>query len=245
MAAISWLLEPDQPFPLTQSALAEPNGLLAASPELTIPRLLTAYRLGIFPWYEEGQPVLWWSPDPRSVLFTDQMKQSRSLKKVLRSDRFQISFNRAFPEVIRACAETRPDSLGTWISPDMMQAYDTLHQLGHAHSVECWESGELVGGLYGINLGSMFFGESMFFRATDASKVALAHLCRFLQKHHCPLIDCQVHNGHLASLGALELPRREFESHLRRLVHGPDIMVPGSRWLPPWNGDSTNQNSRV
>jgi len=239
MAEITWLLDPEEPFPQTDQALHDPEGLLAASPTLTIERLLAAYPKGIFPWYEEGQPVLWWSPDPRSVLFTDSVRITRSLSRVLKRDIYQVSLNRAFSQVIRACAGSRKDSTGTWISPEMMSAYQTLHEAGIAHSVETWRDGNLVGGLYGICLGKIFFGESMFHHATDASKVALAHLARLMSQRGCPLIDCQVHNDHLASLGAVEIPRAQFEQYLQEQIPHTHFLSGSDNWLPGWDVSET------
>jgi leucyl/phenylalanyl-tRNA---protein transferase len=196
---------------------AEPEGLLAVGGDLSPSRLLLAYSMGIFPWFSEEEPILWWSPDPRCVLDPSELNISRSLTKVLRQDRFRTSFNEAFPAVVAACADSRrKQAVGTWITDAMQQAYDRLHRLGFAHSVECWQWDELVGGLYGVCLGNCFFGESMFHRVTDASKVALAALVRRMQEKGWNLIDCQVPNAHLISLGAREIPRREFLLRLRQ-----------------------------
>ncbi len=196
--------------------LAEPEGVLAVGGDLSPSRLLLAYSMGIFPWFSDDEPILWWSPDPRCVLTPDALKISRSLAKTLRQGRYRISFNEAFTRVVTACAEIRrKHEEGTWITGEMVQAYDRLHQLGFAHSVECWQGEELVGGLYGVCLGRCFFGESMFHRATDASKVALVALVRKMEEKGGALIDCQVPNPHLASLGAKEIPRSEFLRHLR------------------------------
>ncbi|OHB32511.1 MAG: leucyl/phenylalanyl-tRNA--protein transferase [Desulfuromonadaceae bacterium GWC2_58_13] len=195
---------------------AEPEGLLAVGGDLSPSRLLLAYSMGIFPWFSEEEPILWWSPDPRCVLAPAELKISRSLAKTLRQDRFRVGFNEAFPAVVAACADSRRgQGAGTWITGNMQQAYDRLHRLGFAHSVECWQGDELVGGLYGVCLGRCFFGESMFHRATDASKVALVALARRMEEKGWPLIDCQLPNPHLVSLGAKEIPRREFLRHLR------------------------------
>jgi leucyl/phenylalanyl-tRNA--protein transferase len=203
-------------FPPTRLALRDPNGLLAVGGDLAPGRLLAAYRHGIFPWYSDDQPILWWTPDPRAVLFPDELKVSRSLRKTLRQGRFEVSLDRGFGEVMRACAEPRSDGLGTWITDDMVEAYARLHSLGHAHSVECWSGGELVGGLYGVAIGRVFFGESMFSRRTDASKVAFVHLVAQLRAWGFGVIDCQVGSKHLASLGAREVRRSEFEALLDR-----------------------------
>ncbi len=202
-------------FPPTSEALDYPCGLLAVGGDLSADRLVHAYRKGIFPWYEEPQPVLWWTPDPRSVLFPDALYVSRSLRRTLRRNRFRLSLDTRFPQVMARCAELRGDGLGTWIGKSMIAAYCDLHALGHAHSVEVWDlEGELVGGLYGIALGRAFFGESMFSRVTDASKVAFAFLARQLNAWGFALIDCQVYSPHLASLGAEQISRPEFISYL-------------------------------
>ncbi len=206
-------------FPPTSEALDYPSGLLAAGGLLTPQRLLAAYRRGIFPWYEEPQPVLWWTPDPRSVLFPAELHISRSLRKTLRRDRFHLSVDTRFRKVMLACAELRGDGLGTWIGEDMLDAYCELHRLGHAHSVEvCNEAGQLVGGLYGIHIGGVFFGESMFSRESDASKVATVALVDLLQRGGVKLIDCQVENDHLNSLGARNIPRLDFEALLDQTI---------------------------
>lgn len=214
---LAWL-EPGDPFPPVQRALRRPNGLLAAGADLSIERLLDAYRRGVFPWYSAGQPPLWWSPDPRMVLYCDELKVSRSLGKSLRNKGYELRLDHAFAEVLEGCAE-RPE--GTWLGADMKQAYLRLHREGYAHSVETWRGGELVGGLYGVALGRMFFGESMFSRASDASKVALVHLVRLLKAQGFPLVDCQVHTPLLESLGAREIPRAEFLRLLAGLVNYP------------------------
>ncbi|MCO6413299.1 MAG: leucyl/phenylalanyl-tRNA--protein transferase [Thiogranum sp.] len=201
-------------FPDTSLALREPDGLLAIGGDLAPERLLAAYRKGIFPWYGNDQPILWWSPDPRTVLFPGRLKISRSLRKRLRQGRFRVTLDRAFDQVIRACAEPRPGSSGTWITREMSEAYCRLHQRGYAHSVECWHDDRLVGGLYGVALGAVFFGESMFSRETDASKVAFAHLVRQLGAWNFALIDCQVYSPHLATLGAERIPRSDFVRQL-------------------------------
>lgn len=206
--------DPGQAFPDVNLALREPDGLLAVGGDLSSKRILSAYRHGIFPWYSEAQPILWWSPDPRTVLFPDALKVSRSLRKTLNQQRFRVTLDQAFNAVIRACAEPRPDSSGTWITPEMAAAYCELHAKGVAHSVECWRDDRLVGGLYGIAIGRVFFGESMFSRETDASKVAFCHLVRQLRAWNFGLIDCQVYSSHLASLGAGEIPRRRFVAYL-------------------------------
>ncbi|CAG0124920.1 Leucyl/phenylalanyl-tRNA--protein transferase [Rhodocyclaceae bacterium] len=216
------LLHDDTPFPPVEQALRTPNGLLAAGGSLTPARLLDAYRHGIFPWFNPGDPVLWWSPDPRMVLFPEEFKISRSLRKTLRSAVYEVRTDTAFEQVMRACAAPREAQGGTWITENMITAYVRLHWMGVAHSVETWRHGELVGGLYGVSIGRMFYGESMFSRSTDASKVALAHLAAQLQRWGYGMIDCQMHTAHLASLGAREIPRAEFVQRVQELTRGPD-----------------------
>ena len=211
-------LDPDAPeieFPDVELALDEPDGLLAIGGNLSIETLLQAYRKGIFPWYGPGQPVLWWAPEPRLVLFPGNLRVSRSLAKTIRKQHFTLTMDQAFGDVIAACAEPRPAQSGTWITPEMRTAYIDLHSAGHAHSVECWYQGELAGGLYGVAIGNIFFGESMFTRVTDASKVAFSGLVRQLERWEFRMIDCQVHTGHLESLGATDISRRAFTKHLR------------------------------
>jgi leucyl/phenylalanyl-tRNA--protein transferase len=203
-------------FPPPESALLDPPGLLAAGGDLSIQRLVAAYRQGIFPWYEDGQPILWWCPEPRAVLFPERLRISRSLRKRIRSRCYEVSFDRAFEEVIAGCAAPRGDSRGTWITEEMASAYQALHRAGFAHSVEVWSGGQLVGGLYGVAIGRVYFGESMFSRATDASKVGFATLVRHLRAWGYTLIDCQIPNPHLASLGAETVPRSHFLRHLER-----------------------------
>lgn len=192
---------------------ADANGLLAAGGDLTPETLISAYRKGIFPWYEAGGPILWWSPDPRMVLFPDTFHCSRRLARRMRQNIFRVSENEAFIEVMKACADRRE---GTWITPEMMAAYARLFDLGHAGSIEVWDGEKLAGGLYGVRLNRVFFAESMFHRRTDASKIALARLVRLAQQNGWLLIDCQFHTGHLASLGAIEMPRRQFLHLLER-----------------------------
>jgi leucyl/phenylalanyl-tRNA--protein transferase len=215
MTAPYWLnIHDPTDFPDASLALTEPDGLLAIGGDLTVKRLLTAYSKGIFPWYNEDQPILWWSPDPRAVLFPEHLKISRSLRKTLHKHIFRVSFDMAFDRVIQACAAPRPKQSGTWISDEMQQAYQQLHQQGYAHSVECWQDAELVGGLYGVAIGKIFFGESMFSRVTDASKIAFVYLVKHLQAKGFSLIDCQVSSAHLESLGAIDIPRTEFTRYL-------------------------------
>lgn len=215
MSGLNLLARGKPAFPAAERALTEPNGLLAVGGELNTDWLVTAYQHGVFPWFDDDSgPLLWWSPDPRAVLFPDQLKVSRSLAKRMRNAGFQVTLDTGFSQVIEGCAEARARAdeqpAGTWITRNMIDAYVELHQLGLAHSVEVWLEGDLVGGLYGVSLGRMFFGESMFARARDASKVALVSLCDQLLQWDYPLIDCQVSNPHLLSLGAVELPRTEF-----------------------------------
>jgi leucyl/phenylalanyl-tRNA--protein transferase len=228
---IPWLDSGD-PFPEVERALAEPNGLLAAGADLSLPRLLEAYRNGIFPWFGHDQPILWWSPDPRMVLFPAELKVSRSLARTLRNARFEVRADTAFDAVIEGCRQPRRGESGTWITEEMTEAYGTMHRAGFAHSVETWLDGKLVGGLYGVALGRAFFGESMFARVSDASKVALVALARQLQHWDFGLIDCQMNTAHLASMGASEIPRAEFTRRLRELVHYAPVPV-------PWRLEST------
>jgi leucyl/phenylalanyl-tRNA--protein transferase len=223
---IPWL--PDElVFPPLVTARADPNGLIAAGGDLSPERILAAYRRGIFPWYSEGDPILWWSPDPRMVLLPDQMKITRSMAKTLRNADYEVRLDTAFPSVIAACAEvTREGQPGTWISPEMQQAYIELHRIGYGHSVETWINGELAGGLYGIAIGHAFFGESMFAMRRDASKIALAHLCAHLKRRGFGIIDCQMETRHLASLGAKPIPRREFAARLDALCIAGDPAGP-------------------
>ena len=215
---LRWLSSADAPdrFPPASEALAEPNGLLAAGGDLRPERLLAAYRRGIFPWYEEGQPILWWSPDPRAVLRPDGVRVSRSLRRSIIKGGFELRIDSAFAAVVAACAEPRRYTESTWITRDMAAAYVRLHELGWAHSFEAWRDGELVGGLYGVAIGRVFFGESMFARATDASKVALVHLAEHLRARSFELIDCQVASAHVASLGATSISRAAFLALLDR-----------------------------
>ncbi|WFP50526.1 leucyl/phenylalanyl-tRNA--protein transferase [Methylomonas sp. EFPC3] len=209
--------QPEQAFPPLDKALKEPNGLLAFGGCLSPKRIVNAYRHGAFPWFNPGEPILWWSPDPRLVLFPEHLQVSRSLTKTLRKGRFEIRYDTAFKEVIAACAAPRSDSGGTWITEDMCRAYLTLHHLGIAHSCEAWLDGKLAGGLYGLAIGQVFFGESMFHRETDASKVAFVNLVERLSGWGYRLIDCQVRSEHLLSLGAEEIPRQRFAELLEQL----------------------------
>ena len=252
------LLRANISFPPVEQALRSPNGLLAAGGDLSAARLLEAYRHGIFPWFSEGGPILWWSPDPRMVLFPEEFRVSHSLRKTLRGGRYEVRTDSAFEQVMRACAAPRdganrgcdtvresdecgsirqaalpapegsasPSQGGTWIHEEMIAAYCELHRMGYAHSVETWMDGELVGGLYGMSLGRMFYGESMFSCKTDASKIALAHLCAQLERWHFGMIDCQMNTPHLSSLGAREVPRKEFIARLQDLIN----YTPATTW---------------
>ncbi|MDD3353505.1 leucyl/phenylalanyl-tRNA--protein transferase [Zoogloea sp.] len=232
---IPWL--GDTPaFPPTTLALRNPNGLLAAGGALTPDWLLAAYKAGIFPWFNEGEPILWWSPDPRLVVFPDQVRITRSLRKTLRNARYEVRLDSAFAQVIQACAEPRSHGAGTWITEDIQAAYIRMHELGHAHSVETWMDGELVGGLYGMALGRVFYGESMFSRRTDASKIAFAHLTRFLELRNFAVLDCQMTTGHLQSLGGREIPREAFVQMLGTLTREdrPPAPWPENGAQAPW-----------
>lgn len=211
-------LRDDDRFPPVARALDAPNGLLAAGGDLSAERLLEAYRSGIFPWFSPGDPILWWSPDPRMVLFPQEFKLSTSLKKTLKRARFKVTTDQTFEQVVRACAAPRAGENGTWIVEEMITAYCELHRLGHAHSVEVWMENELVGGLYGVAIGKMFYGESMFSKRTDGSKIAFAHMARQLECWGFGMIDCQMYTPHLASLGAREISRAEFISRLQILT---------------------------
>lgn len=226
MLELPWLAPGSEVFPPTRQALTEPNGLLAAGTELSPATLLAAYKKGIFPWYDDTQPVLWWSPSPRAVVVPGQQHTSKSLRKFMRSNQLTIRCDTAFVEVMEACAEPRNYTDETWISDEMIEAYTQLHQQGYAHSVECWQGDALVGGLYGIALGSVFFGESMFSRVSNASKAAFIYLCKQLEAADFGLIDCQVENDHLNSLGAELWSREEFESALGGLVEKPSKFCP-------------------
>ena len=226
---IAWLSS-RTPFPPVATALCEPNGLLAAGADLSPARLVTAYRAGIFPWYSDGQPILWWSPDPRMVLPVAEFRVSRSLRKRVRAGTFETRIDSDFRAVIAACARApRAGQDGTWITPDMVDAYCALHRLGYAHSIESWRDGRLVGGLYGIALGRVFFGESMFAHETDASKVALVALVARLERLAVPMIDCQQETAHLATFGARPIRRARFAAHLAELIHSAD---PPAGWRP-------------
>ena len=223
MKTITWLSPQDAPewFPPLEQALEEPCGLLAAGGDLSPERLMAAYRRGIFPWYSPGQPVLWWSPDPRAVLFPEEFHCTRSLAKTLRNGGFSYSMDRDFAAVIDGCAAPRAASPGTWITSDMRAAYLELHRLEHAHSIEIVRGGALVGGLYGVRLGGVFFGESMFSRERDASKAALAHLVAVCRRNSLAVIDCQLPSRHLTTLGSRTIPRSQFQALLREHARMP------------------------
>ncbi len=234
---IRWI-DPSAPadeFPDPRHALTEPNGLLAIGGDLSVERLLAAYRRGIFPWFSDGQPILWWTPNPRAVLFPADFRVSRSLRKTLRKNLFSVSVDQAFAAVVTGCAERasgtgkreKDNDSGTWITSSMAAAYEKLHRAGHAHSIETWCDGELVGGLYGINIGHVFFGESMFSRATDGSKAALVKLISLCRENDIELIDCQVASGHLARLGSREISREDFNRLLASLTAFPST----GNWL--------------
>lgn len=237
---IPWLTS-EPVFPPLESALTEadgPNGLLAAGGDLSPERLLSAYAQGIFPWFSRGDPILWWSPDPRMVLAPHEIVIRRSLAKVLRNRAYEIRVDTAFAAVMAACAAPRNDGQnGTWIVPEIQAAYLRLHELGHAHSVETWIDGQLAGGLYGVALGRAFFGESMFSRHKDASKIALAHLCVLLQQKGFGIIDCQMETSHLASLGARPIPRSEFAARL-------GVLVPQAGEVGPWSSAAVSGHFR-
>jgi leucyl/phenylalanyl-tRNA--protein transferase len=225
--SLYWLgVESGTDFPPPEQALADPNGLLAAGGDLSPQRLLSGYRKGVFPWYSEGQPILWWSPDPRTVLLPNEFHASRSLRKAIRRAPWVITVNAAFPAVVEGCAAPRARESETWITHEMRAAYECLHSLGWAHSVEVWLEDDLVGGVYGVAMDRLFCGESMFMRTTNASKIALNALCRLLADDQFAMLDCQMHTPHLASLGAREISRRDY---LRRLSECVDALKP---WKP-------------
>jgi leucyl/phenylalanyl-tRNA--protein transferase len=222
---IPWLGVHDA-FPPVTKALRNPNGLLAAGADLSTERLLDAYARGIFPWFGEDDPLLWWSPDPRMVLWLRELHLSRSLRRTIRARRYTVTLDRSFLDVMHGCAAPRADHEGTWITPGMIEAYSRLAAIGYAHSVEVWSGAELAGGLYGVALGRMFFGESMFSRKADASKVALALLIKQLERWSFELIDCQMSTTHLKSLGAREIPRSDFLRHVKRLTKLEPVLSP-------------------
>lgn len=222
---IPWL-SAAAPFPSVENALSVPNGLLAAGADLSPERILAAYRQGIFPWFNPGEPVLWWSPDPRMVLVPSEFKLSRSLRQRMKKGGYEIRVDTCFRQVMQACGEPRDGQYGSWIGSSMLEAYTRLHLMGFAHSIETWIDGELAGGLYGLAIGHMFYGESMFARHTDASKLALAHLCSQLEKWNFGLIDCQMETAHLASLGAKPISRAAFVRELKGLVELTSVPEP-------------------
>ncbi len=231
MAELIWLDE-QLWFPDTEQALDDPDGLLAVGGDLSPERLLLAYQMGIFPWYDDPQPILWWSPNPRFVLLPDQLHVSRKLEKTLRRELFDITLDQHFPEVIRNCAASRNGVEGTWITNSMENAYNELYRRGHAHSVEVWQDNDLVGGLYGVAIGKVFFGESMFSQVSNASKVGFVHFVRQLQHWGFRLIDCQIESEHLSRFGANRLPRTEFNRLLERWVKLPNA----------WQGQQNPEN---
>lgn len=243
-ARLHWLdsRNPEQPFPSPQLAMREPNGLLAIGGDLSPQRLLRAYAGGIFPWFNRDEPILWWCPDPRAVMHPAEVHVSHSLAKRLRQGRFAVTADRAFAQVLTGCAGSRPNSHGTWLGPAMQRAYIALHAQGHAHSIEVWMHGELVGGLYGVALGRAFFGESMFSHATDASKIALVVVARQLAAWHFSIIDCQMDSAHLERLGAHNISRRSFLAQLEQAQNHPgpvghwtlDAPRPGHEAHLPW-----------
>lgn len=230
MGELAWLDETLN-FPETSLALDDPDGLLAVGGDLSVPRLLEAYRRGIFPWYSENQPILWWSPSPRTVLRPKDLHLGRSNKKLLRKNPFTIKVDTAFHQVITHCSSiNRPDQDGTWIMDETIEAYTALYAAGYAHSIEAWRDGNLVGGLYGVSLGKVFFGESMFSLESGASKVAFMHMVKTLKEWGYQLIDCQIHTDYLASFGASEVSRKTFELALSESVHQEDI----NQWAKNW-----------
>lgn len=231
MSQLTWLSPYSNDFPPGERALADPNGLLAIGGDLSIPRLLKAYRQGIFPWYQDGQPLLWWCPDPRTVVLPGSLHVSRSMRKFMRQSTWRVTADQAFASVMRGCAEPRDYTNATWITAEMQDAYCELHRLGHAHSIEVWDDQILVGGLYGVALGKVFFGESMFSRRTNASKMAFVRLVEHLRQWGFELIDCQMPTDHLFSLGAESISRQAFREHLAAYCnesiaeHWPETIV--------------------
>lgn len=232
MARLPWLPSHPPQFPNTAAALSDPEGLLAAGGGLDPDWLLLAYRRGIFPWYEPDQPILWWSPNPRAVIVPEEVHIGRSLCRTVRREQWEVSVDRAFGAVVSACAEPRRAGAGTWITPEMARAYIAMHDLGYAHSLEVWNGAQLIGGIYGIALGRVFFGESMFSHATDASKVALVSLCGLLRTLDIALLDCQVESAHVTRMGAKLWHRLEFEDALAEHASPSLIQTWQARWLP-------------
>ena len=219
-------------FPPIESALEEPNGLLAMGGDLSTQRLLLAYASGIFPWFDEQQPILWWSPNPRAVIYPSELKIAKSLRSILKKGLFHVTYDTAFSQVVEACRAPRKNAQGTWITEQIQKSYNELHQQGYAHSIECWQENKLVGGLYGVTLGKLFFGESMFSFATNSSKVAFVYLVQHLASFGFPLIDCQVPNSHLESLGSTTIPRSEFKILLKHYASFPRDDAP---WHTPFS----------
>ena len=222
---LPWL-QTNEDFPPVTMALSEPSGLLAAGGDLSAAWLIAAYSRGIFPWFNADQPILWWAPEPRMVLFPDELHVPKSLARVIRKRHYEIRVNTVFEQVMQGCSQPRTGQDGTWISPQMIAAYTELHRLGLAHSIETWINGELVGGLYGVALGRVFYGESMFARIADASKIAFVHLVRQLRRWQFRIIDCQMNTAHLARFGAREIPRADFMQSLAEGVYAPGIALP-------------------
>ena len=227
---------PATPFPPSSQALISPNGLLAWGGDLHPQRLLAAYRAGIFPWYSDNQPILWWSPTPRCILFPSEVHVSKRTRRRYNSGRFTLTADTAFRQVIQACAQARGDAEGTWITQEMATAYEELHRMGHAHSVEAWLDGQLAGGIYGLAIGQVFFGESMFTGQTDAGKICLIALCRQLQRWNFEMLDSQVSNPHMLSMGAREISRQEFE---KRLAEGIACTRPAESWTDLFKPEAT------
>lgn len=217
-------------FPDTREALTEPNGLLAFGGDLSVERLVAAYRKGIFPWFNPGQPILWWAPDPRTIFIPSEVHCSRSMHKFLRQNTWQVSIDFCFPQVIDACAEARSHSSGTWITTEMRAAYNRLHEAGYGHSVEVWDAGQLVGGIYGVALGKVFFGESMFSKEANASKLALIRFSQFLQRYGFELFDAQVASAHLFTMGARTIPRHLFEQKLEQSCRPEYVLHMQTTW---------------
>ncbi|WP_250658282.1 leucyl/phenylalanyl-tRNA--protein transferase [Alkalimarinus coralli] len=230
MSHIPWLTSSLE-FPDPSTALTDPDGLLAAGGDLSPSRIIKAYKKGIFPWFSDDQPILWWSPNPRCVIFPKKVHISRSLRKKLNKQSFTVTFDKDFPAVIQCCSDSRSEEAGTWITEDMLEAYIALHQRGVAHSVEVWQEGQLIGGLYGLSIGRCFFGESMFSYATDASKIAFVYLCKQLDSWGYSIIDCQVQNPHLLTLGAETIQRTEFQTILDNNVNAHPAQ---HKWAFDW-----------
>lgn len=255
MIQLPWLEPGATNFPSTSLALTEPNGLLAVGGDLCVPQLLAAYQRGIFPWFDEAQPVLWWSPCPRLVLKPANLHIAKSMRKMLRRAPYRVTTDTAFAQVIAACAEPRADQHGTWISEQIQSAYTALHRLGYAHSIEVWQDGVLAGGLYGVALGRVFFGESMFSRVDNASKYGFITLVTALKTLGYGVIDCQVRTPHLVSLGAEEIDRKQFELLLMNYIYGDqsdhnvvadpatDVMPPAGQWPTEFEPFTNDQES--